>query len=62
MYLLPTCTKGLSLLLRILFPGDNAHILNERLFAVPIHGPETACSVCHTKRETEFETEGSYAR
>lgn len=41
---------------------DNAYTLNERLFAVPIHGPETPCSVCHTKRESEFETEGSYVR
>ena len=42
--------------------GDNAYTLNERLFAVPIHGPETPCSVCHTKRESEYETEGSYVR
>ncbi|KAJ7394741.1 hypothetical protein OS493_000571 [Desmophyllum pertusum] len=41
---------------------DNAYTLNERLFAVPIHGPETACSVCHTKQESEYETEGSYVR
>lgn len=42
--------------------GDNAYTLNDRLFAVPIHGPETSCSVCHTKREFEYETEGSYVR
>lgn len=42
--------------------GDNAYTLNERLFAVPIHGPETPCSVCYTKRESEYETEGSYVR
>ncbi|CAH3018286.1 unnamed protein product [Porites evermanni] len=41
---------------------DNAYTLNDRLFAVPIHGPETSCSVCYTKREFEYETEGSYVR
>ena len=45
-----------------LFTGDNAYTLNDRLFAVPIHGPETSCSVCYTKREFEYETEGSYVR
>lgn len=42
--------------------GENAYTLNERLFPVPIHGPEASCSVCHTKRESEYETEGSYVR
>ena len=42
--------------------GDNAYTLNERLFAIPIHGPETPCSVCRTKRESEYEAEGSYVR
>ncbi|XP_067049812.1 migration and invasion-inhibitory protein-like [Acropora muricata] len=41
---------------------DNAYTLNERLFAIPIHGPEAPCSVCKTKRESEYETEGSYVR
>ncbi|XP_068700597.1 migration and invasion-inhibitory protein-like isoform X1 [Montipora capricornis] len=41
---------------------DNAYTLNERLFAIPIHGPETPCSVCRTKRESEYEAEGSYVR
>lgn len=55
-----TCMLELNLLFAIL--GDNAYTLNERLFAVPIHGPETSCLVCHTKRESEYETEGSYVR
>ncbi|XP_022803825.1 migration and invasion-inhibitory protein-like [Stylophora pistillata] len=38
---------------------ENAYTLNERLFPVPIHGPEASCSVCHTKPESEYETEGS---
>lgn len=41
---------------------ENAYTLNERLFPVPIHGPEASCSVCHTKPESEYETEGSYVR
>ena len=51
-----------SLIFCCLFTGDNAYTLNDRLFAVPIHGPETSCSVCHTKRAFEYETERSYVR
>ena len=46
----------------VIISGDNAYTLNERLFAIPIHGPEAPCSVCKTKRESEYETEGSYVR
>lgn len=65
----PKCygnTESVLILLNVKYifflSGDNAYTLNERLFAVPIHGPETACSVCHTKQESEYETEGSYVR
>ena len=42
--------------------GANSYTLNERLFAVPLHGADTPCTVCGTTREPEYETEGSYIR
>lgn len=42
--------------------GSDTYVLDDRLFAVPIHGSNSYCSLCKTRKPAEYENEDSYIR
>ncbi|XP_028393938.1 migration and invasion-inhibitory protein-like [Dendronephthya gigantea] len=41
---------------------SDAYVLDDRLFAVPIHGTNSYCSLCKTRKPAEYENQDSYVR